>query len=248
MKAAPRDKPDLAEAVTLTAAGTDHLRDNPPSAAVDGKPETGWMPVPPGRTHVIVFTRGAKHRVPRRRPPYVHPGAEPGRDQATGRPLSGAFPPAGDRRRPAGARGAARASCSSRRDGKRFSRTSTISCISSTRARARRYWKRRTGIPAPPPDKISAARSVSIPRFLGEIRIRREPGRGEFRYLQFAWKKSGGEAIGLQLAHEHEYGPEKPGGPTFRYHAGPYKPWGRSRSGQRQAAGRLGAGDARPLR
>ena len=41
-----RDKPDQAEPVTLTAVGTDHVADNPPSAAVDGKLETGWLPVP----------------------------------------------------------------------------------------------------------------------------------------------------------------------------------------------------------
>jgi hypothetical protein len=62
------------------------------------------------------------------------------------------------------------------------------------------------------------------PRFLGDIRIRREPGRGEYRYLQFAWKKSDGQAIGLQLAHDKGFGPIKPH--AFRYHAGPGKPWG----------------------
>lgn len=54
--AAPRDRPEQAEPVTLTAAGTDYLGDNSPSAAVDGKPDTGWHPVPSGRAHVIVFT------------------------------------------------------------------------------------------------------------------------------------------------------------------------------------------------
>src|SRR5262249_36256374 len=82
-------------------------------------------------------------------------------------------------------------------------------------------------------DKYSGSASIRIielpcqhSRFLGEIRIRREPGRGEYRYLQFAWKKVGGEAIGLHLARSAAYGPEKPGGPSFRYHSGPYKPWG----------------------
>ena len=82
-------------------------------------------------------------------------------------------------------------------------------------------------------DKYSGTASVKLtgvrkehPRFLGEIRIRKEPGRGEFRYIQFAWKKSGGTAIGIELGRSFNYGPERPMGPTYRYHAGPGKPWG----------------------
>jgi hypothetical protein len=53
------------------------------------------------------------------------------------------------------------------------------------------------------------------------MKIRENPGAGEFRYLQFAWKKVGGQAICLQLAHDGKFGPSdgKPG--KFRYHAGP---------------------------
>jgi hypothetical protein len=53
------------------------------------------------------------------------------------------------------------------------------------------------------------------------LKIRENPGPGEFRYLRFAWKKIGGQSICLQLAHDGKFGPAdgKPG--KFRYHAGP---------------------------
>lgn len=53
------------------------------------------------------------------------------------------------------------------------------------------------------------------------VKIRENPGPGEFRYLRFAWKKQGGQAICLQLNHDGQWGPaaDKPG--KFRYHAGP---------------------------
>jgi hypothetical protein len=53
------------------------------------------------------------------------------------------------------------------------------------------------------------------------VKIRENPGPGEFRYLRFAWKKQGGQAICLQLNHDGQWGPAdgKPG--KFRYHAGP---------------------------
>jgi hypothetical protein len=83
-------------------------------------------------------------------------------------------------------------------------------------------------------DKYSGSASIKIAglqrhhsRLLGAIPIRKEPGRGEFRYLQFAWKKVGGTAIGIQLARDGgKYGYDRPMGPAYRYHAGPFKPWG----------------------
>jgi hypothetical protein len=53
------------------------------------------------------------------------------------------------------------------------------------------------------------------------VRIREFPAPGEYRYLQFAWKKQGGQAICLQLNHDGKWGPEGDGKPKFRYHAGP---------------------------
>lgn len=53
-----------------------------------------------------------------------------------------------------------------------------------------------------------------------ELKIREFPAAGEYRFVRFAWKKQGGEAIALQLAHEGKFGPESDGKPTFRYHAG----------------------------
>jgi hypothetical protein len=57
-----------------------------------------------------------------------------------------------------------------------------------------------------------------------ELKIRENPGPGEFRYLRFAWKKQGGTAICLQLNHEGQWGPTAPGAASFRYHAGPAGP------------------------
>ena len=52
------------------------------------------------------------------------------------------------------------------------------------------------------------------------VRIREFPAPGEYRYLRFAWKKQGGQAICLQLNHDGKWGPEGDGKPKFRYHAG----------------------------
>jgi hypothetical protein len=59
-----------------------------------------------------------------------------------------------------------------------------------------------------------------------EAKIRENPGPGEFRYVRFAWKKAGGSAICLQLAHDGQFGPSPDNtsgrdGAKFRYHAGP---------------------------
>ena len=51
-------------------------------------------------------------------------------------------------------------------------------------------------------------------------KIREFPAAGEYRFVRFAWKKQGGEAIAIQLAHDGKFGPESDGQPTFRYHSG----------------------------
>jgi hypothetical protein len=55
------------------------------------------------------------------------------------------------------------------------------------------------------------------------VNIRENPGPGEFRYLRYAWKKTGGNTICLQLNHDGAWGPGGAGreGAKFRYHAGP---------------------------
>jgi hypothetical protein len=54
------------------------------------------------------------------------------------------------------------------------------------------------------------------------IKIRQNPGPGEYRYLQFAWKKQGGQRICLQLNHDGQWGPVPSTNPLkFRYDAGP---------------------------
>ena len=55
------------------------------------------------------------------------------------------------------------------------------------------------------------------------LKIREKPAEGEFRYLQFAWKKKGGQSICLQLNHDGKWGPGGAARPDakFRYHSGP---------------------------
>ncbi len=78
-------------------------------------------------------------------------------------------------------------------------------------------------------DKYSGTASVKVTpdqRFnpalpgLG-LKIREKPAPGEFRYLRFAWKKQGGQAICLQLNHDGQWGPAGGNPAKFRYHAGP---------------------------
>jgi len=53
-------------------------------------------------------------------------------------------------------------------------------------------------------------------------KIREKPGKGEFRYLRFAWKKQGGSNIMLQLNANGSWGPlQGRSGPSYRYEAGP---------------------------
>lgn len=78
-------------------------------------------------------------------------------------------------------------------------------------------------------DKFSGAASVKVTpgqRFNGMLpgvaaKIRQNPGPGEYRYLQFAWKKQGGQRIGLQLGHDGKFGPQEGNAAQFRYDAGP---------------------------
>lgn len=55
------------------------------------------------------------------------------------------------------------------------------------------------------------------------LKVRENPGPGEVRYIRFAWKKTGGNTICLQLNHDGTWGPGGTGreGAKFRYHAGP---------------------------
>jgi hypothetical protein len=61
------------------------------------------------------------------------------------------------------------------------------------------------------------------------VKIRKDPGPGEYRYLRFAWKKQGGNQLCLQLNHDGAWGPTAGGtGAKFRYHAGPGDCYGAS--------------------
>lgn len=55
------------------------------------------------------------------------------------------------------------------------------------------------------------------------VKIRENPGPGEYRYLRFAWQKAQGNTVCLQLAHDGKFGPGSGAGrdgAKFRYHAG----------------------------
>jgi hypothetical protein len=77
-------------------------------------------------------------------------------------------------------------------------------------------------------DKFSGAASVKVtpgqkfnPTLPGlAVKIRQNPGPGEYRYLQFAWKKQGGTRICLQLNHDGQWGPVAGNPGKFRYDAG----------------------------
>jgi hypothetical protein len=61
------------------------------------------------------------------------------------------------------------------------------------------------------------------------VKIRKDPGPGEYRYVRFAWKKQGGNQLCLQLNHDGAWGPTVGGtGAKFRYHAGPGDCYGAS--------------------
>lgn len=78
-------------------------------------------------------------------------------------------------------------------------------------------------------DKYSGAASIKVTpgqRFTAALpglvaRIRQNPGPGEYRYLQFAWKKQGGQRIGVQIGHDGKFGPEAGKPAQFRYDASP---------------------------
>lgn len=78
-------------------------------------------------------------------------------------------------------------------------------------------------------DKYSGAASVKVTpaqRFNGMLpgvaaKVRQNPGPGEYRFLQFAWKKQGGQRIGLQLGHDGKFGPQEGNAVQYRYDAGP---------------------------
>ena len=80
-----------------------------------------------------------------------------------------------------------------------------------------------------PGDKYSGTASLKVtpdrkanPALPGmALKIRENPGPGEYRYLQFAWRKDGGQTVCLELGHDGQFGPLAGHPAKFRYHAGP---------------------------
>ncbi len=74
------------------------------------------------------------------------------------------------------------------------------------------------------PDQKSAEALPGV-----SFKIREKPGPGEYRYIQFAWRKDGGQTICLQVGHDGAFGPVAGRSGKFRYHAGPgAEPFGAS--------------------
>ncbi len=75
---------------------------------------------------------------------------------------------------------------------------------------------------------VGQREKARLPRLgMNGVKIRQNPMPGEYRYLQFAWKKVDGQAICFQIAHDGGWGPA--GNGKFRYHAGPGSEcWGAS--------------------
>lgn len=77
-------------------------------------------------------------------------------------------------------------------------------------------------------DKLSGGAAVKVtpdqrysPSLPGlGVKIRKEPKAGEYRYIQYAWKKRGGERVCLQLNHDGMWGPNRTPA-KFRYDTGP---------------------------
>ena len=217
--AAPRDKSAESANVTFAAASADlSPADAPVAAAIDGNPQTGWrVSGEPGRTHFGVFTTESDLGFPggtllsvaldHRLPPQQTLGRL--RLLATNVP------------RPVPAD----------RPGKLL----PINWVGKALA----IFEDQLEFPAEinggggqatieHDDKFSGDVALKIvgqrdnarlPRLGPGLKIRQNPQAGEYRYLQFAWKKVDGQAICLQLAHDGAWGPA--GNAKFRYHAGP---------------------------
>lgn len=79
-----------------------------------------------------------------------------------------------------------------------------------------------------PSDKFAGAASLKVtpeqrfnPNIPGlGIKIRENPGEGEYRYLRYAWKKKGGTRICLQINHDGRWGPGRGAQAKFRYDSG----------------------------
>ncbi|MBW8883282.1 MAG: hypothetical protein JF612_00600, partial [Planctomycetia bacterium] len=82
----------------------------------------------------------------------------------------------------------------------------------------RQAYRGKYGLRVTPDQKFNA----KLPN-LG-VKIRENPGPGEYRYLTFAWQKAQGNTICLQLAHDGKFGAASDAGgrpgAKFRYHAG----------------------------
>jgi hypothetical protein len=223
VQVAPRDHPEQAVEVGLKADATESHWEFPAANAVDGKNETGWLPMPPGRTHVLVCTPTQKISVPQGAILTFTIQQNVTRDGGHAQRSAGRFRlMATDSRQPLAV---ARPGIVLEPPGRRTIFEDEFDFLQQLRQGGGK-------ISFETKDKYSGEGAIKLvgQRFdhevLGAIRIRKEPALGEYRYMQWAWKKPDGQAIGIQLSRDKGWGPMQPMGPTFRYHAGPNKPWG----------------------
>lgn len=216
--AAPLDKPERAEPVALASAEADAwLRGKPRGAAADGVLGGGWTPSAPERPHSIVFTTQQDVRFPAGTRLAFTLAHEAQPFHSIGRfrlSATGAARPVPVPRPVVVLPAASRWVLTIFEDQESF-----INQMNQGKGKARRE----TG------DKYSGEASIAVvppakghPRILNVgVKIRRNPAPGEYRYLRFAWKKIGGQAVCLQLAHDGQFGPTGGKSASYRYHAGP---------------------------
>jgi hypothetical protein len=218
LSAAPRGKPELSVPVKFSGASADFSNaDTPVSAAIDANPQTGWRASgEPGRTHCAVFTTEEDIGFPEGTVLTFSLDHKAPPQQSLGRfrLLATNIP------RPVPAE----------RPGKILPTNWVGKALAIFEDHAEFPTEINAGggqVTLDTDDKFSGTAAFKIvgyrenarmPR-LTSVKIRQNPMPGEYRFMQFAWKKVDGQSVCLQIAHDGAFGPV--GNHSFRYHAGP---------------------------
>jgi hypothetical protein len=217
VSAAPRGKPELSQPVTLSAAVADFSNPEAPVAgAIDSNPHTGWKTsAEPGRNHLAVFTAQQDVGFAGGTTLTVTLDQRAGPAQSLGhfrlsvtnvaRPVRAERP---GKVVPAGWVGKALAVFEDQPE-------VVAQLKEGVGQSALEFEDRFSGAMA---IRVVGDRSAAAMPRLG-VKIRQNPAAGEYRFLQFAWKKVEGQAICLELNHDGVWGPAV--NAKFRYHAGP---------------------------
>jgi hypothetical protein len=215
--AAPRGKPELAEPVVFSGAAADFSNGEAPVAnAIDTNPQSGWaVSAEPGRPHAAVFTTKQDLGFAGGTTLTITLDHKAATQHSLGRfRLSATNVP-----RPVPAE----------REGMLLPANWVGKALAIFEDQSEFLTSLKDGggqMTLETGDKFSGSAAVkvlgerlstSLPRL--NVKIRQNPAAGEYRYLQFAWKKLEGQTICLQVCHDGQWGPA--GNFKFRYHAGP---------------------------